>query len=237
MRPVPQVCPRRTGAEELGCSRSTGRSRSTGCQPVTVHTRRLGAARARRRTLAAGSGPPLAARRLRFAILASLAAEPGSRTRAAPRCPPRSTGFQPVCLPGSHGTRQAKKPTGRKAAGARRWARHLVVVRPTPHGVGLVRQVNKPTGRKAAGAPRWTRLLVAVRPTPHGVGLIRQSNKPTGRMPLGARQPKMTVRFPWRNTRSSSTSLTALASTSFSTSLPARAIRSGVKVWSTGVTS
>jgi len=29
----------------------------------------LGAARARRRTLAAGSGPPLAARRLRFAIL------------------------------------------------------------------------------------------------------------------------------------------------------------------------
>jgi len=49
----------------------------------------LGTAHARRRTLAAGSGPPLAARRPRFAILASLAAEPGSRARAAPRCRPQ----------------------------------------------------------------------------------------------------------------------------------------------------
>jgi hypothetical protein len=49
----------------------------------------LGVAHARRRTLAAGSGPPLAARRLRFAILASLAAEPGSLARAAPRCRPQ----------------------------------------------------------------------------------------------------------------------------------------------------
>ena len=49
----------------------------------------LGTVHARRRTLAAGSGPPLAARRPRFAILASLAAEPGSRARAAPRCRPQ----------------------------------------------------------------------------------------------------------------------------------------------------
>ena len=49
----------------------------------------LGTAHARRRTLASGSGPSLAGRRLRFAILASRAAEPGSRARAAPRCRPQ----------------------------------------------------------------------------------------------------------------------------------------------------
>ena len=68
-----------------------------------------------------------------------------------------STGFQPVCLSASHlfpwdvrcpESRPAVrprapptqgfvfKPTGRKAAGKSRWTQHLVVVRPTPHGVG-----------------------------------------------------------------------------------------------------
>jgi len=58
--------------------------------------RRLGAARARRRTLAPGSGPPLARCWHRFAILAALVSNADSRTRAAPRCLPSGTGWQPV---------------------------------------------------------------------------------------------------------------------------------------------
>ena len=53
----------------------------------------------------------------------------------------------------------------------------------------------------------------------------------------GRVQPNTTVRRPWRKTRSSATSRTARASTSFSTSRPACAIRCGVSAWLTGITS
>jgi len=76
-----------------------------------------------------------------------------------------------------HGT---CKPTGREAAGEPRWTPHLVVVHPTPHGVGLVRQVCKPTGREAAGESRRTPHLVVVHPTPHGVGLGRRPREALG---------------------------------------------------------
>jgi hypothetical protein len=70
-----------------------------------------------------------------------------------------------------------RKPTGRKAAGDLLRTRHLVVVLPTPHGVGLVRHSRKPTGRKAAGDLLRTRHLVVVLPTPYGVGLVRAVQK------------------------------------------------------------
>jgi hypothetical protein len=88
------------------------------------------------------------------------------------------------------------KPTGRKAAGESRWTQHLVAVRPTPYGVGLVRQLHKPTGRKAAGESRWTQQLVAVRPTPYGVGLVRQLHKPTGRKAAGVPHAGARVQAP-----------------------------------------
>jgi len=41
---------------------------------------------------------------------------------------------------GPHTLRPVFKPTGRKAAGEPRWTPYLLVVRPTPHGVGLGRR-------------------------------------------------------------------------------------------------
>ena len=83
------------------------------------------------------SCPSLTACRLRFAILASLAAKPGSRARAAPSS----------VLP---------KPTGRKAAGIPThagWCSSRPAVRPRASPTrGLV---FKPTGRKAAGHCPW----------------------------------------------------------------------------------
>jgi hypothetical protein len=77
-------------------------------------------------------------------------------------------------------TKSGDRRPGREAAGESRWTPHLVVVRPTPHGVGLGRQVCKPTGREAAGESRWTLHLVVVRPTPHGVGLGRRPREALG---------------------------------------------------------
>jgi hypothetical protein len=74
-----------------------------------------------------------------------------------------------------------RKPTGREAAGDLLRTRHLVVVLPTPYGVGLVRAASvrpcKPTGREAAGDLLRTRHLVVVLPTPYGVGLVRAVQK------------------------------------------------------------
>ena len=63
---------------------------------------------------------------------------------------------------------------GRKASDASRRRRRLVVVRPTPYGVGLGRAEQEAEGRKASDASRRRRRLVVVRPTPYGVGLLRE---------------------------------------------------------------
>ena len=70
---------------------------------------------------------------------------------------------------------------GRKASDASRRRRRLVVVRPTPYGVGLGRAEQEVEGRKDSDASRWRRRLVVVRPTPYGVGLGRAEQEVEGR--------------------------------------------------------
>ena len=54
-----------------------------------------------------------------------------------------------------YGMRPRFKPTGRDAAGEPRLTPHLVMVRPTPHGVGLGRRPREALG--GDNRPKYTR--------------------------------------------------------------------------------